>query len=189
MEELISYLLQFGHFNQKQIDLVKAKAEEGFLPKGECFSEAGKIARHIAFVQEGVLMICYYNNKGEEIVHHFVNENHFVVDLESFNHKISSMIYIRAVTDCKLVSFTFESFKVLSEIIMDWDKIINKITLKTLLDKVNVEQPKLHTDAKTRYLDFLKNFPNLANRIPLVHIASYLGVTATSLSRIRKNIR
>jgi len=189
MEELISYLLQFGHFNQKQIDLVKAKAQERFLPKGEHFSEAGKIARHIAFIQEGVLMICYYNNKGEEIVHHFVDENHFVVDLESFNHKISSMIYIRAVTDCKLVSFTFESFKELSEIIMDWDKIINKITIKTLLDKVNVEQPKLNTDAKTRYLDFLKNFPDLANRIPLVHIASYLGVTATSLSRIRKNIR
>lgn len=54
MEELISYLLQFGHFNQKQIDLVKAKAEEKFLPRGEHFSEAGKIARHIAFIQEGV---------------------------------------------------------------------------------------------------------------------------------------
>jgi len=189
MEELISYLLQFGHLNQKQVDLVKAKAEEKNIVKGEYFSEAGKIAREIAFVQEGVLMICYYNNRGEEIVHHFVDENHFVVDLESFNHKISSMIYIRSVTDCKLISFTYESFKELSEIIIDWDKIINKVTIKTLLDKVNVEQPKLNTDAKNRYLDFLKNFPNLANRIPLIHIASYLGVTATSLSRIRKNIR
>ena len=66
------------------------------------------------------------------------------------------MIYIRAVTDCKLVSFTFESFKELSETIMDWDKIINKITIKTLLDKVNVVQPKLNADAKTRYLNLLK---------------------------------
>src|SRR5690606_499584 len=189
MEELISYLLQFGHLNQKQIDLVKAQAEEKILAKGGSFSEAGKIAREIAFVQEGVLMICYYNNRGEEIVHHFVDENHFVVDLESFNHKISSMIYIRSVTDCKLITFSYESFKELSEIIIDWDNIVNKVTIKTLLDKVNVEQPKLNTDAKTRYLDFLKSFPNLANRIPLTLIASYLGVTATSLSRIRKNIR
>src|SRR5690606_27625639 len=109
MEELISYLLQFGQLNQNQIDLVKAKAEEKLLPKGEYFSEAGKIARQIAFVQEGVLMICYYNNKGEEIVHHFVDENHFVVDLESFNNKITSMIYIRAVTDCTLISFSCKS--------------------------------------------------------------------------------
>ncbi|PJR04051.1 Crp/Fnr family transcriptional regulator [Avrilella dinanensis] len=189
MEELVSYLLQFGQLNQQQIDLVKAKAEEKCLLKGEYFSEAGKVAKHIAFVQEGVLMICYYNNKGEEIVHHFVDENHFVVDLESFNHKILSMIYIRAVTDCQLISFSHESFKELSATIIDWDKIINKITIKTLLDKVNLIQPKLNTDAKTRYLDFLQNFPNLANRVPLVYIASYLGITATSLSRIRKNIR
>src|SRR3546814_13932844 len=94
------------------------------------------------------------------------------------------MIYIRAVTYCKLVSFTFERFKELSETIIDWDKIINKITIKTLLDKVNVAQPTLNTDAKTRYLDFLKIFPNLANRIPLIYIASYLCVTATSLSII-----
>lgn len=188
MEELISYLLQFEQLNQNQIDLIKAKAEEKFLPKGEYFSEAGKVARQIAYVQEGVLMICYYNNKGDEIVHHFVDENHFVVDLESFNNKITSMIYIRAVTDCKLISFSYESFNELSTTIIDWDRIIHKITIKTLLDKVNLVQPKLNTDAKNRYLDFLKNFRNLANRIPLIYIASYLGITATSLSRIRKSI-
>lgn len=108
MEELISYLLQFGHLNQEQVDLVKAKAEEKNIVKGEYFSVAGKIAREIAFVQEGVLMICYYNKRGEEIVHHFVDENHFVVDLESFNHKILSMIHIRLVTDCKLITFTYK---------------------------------------------------------------------------------
>ncbi|MDE1192704.1 MAG: cyclic nucleotide-binding domain-containing protein [Arachidicoccus sp.] len=151
MEELISYLLQFGQLNPQQIELVKTKAEEKFLPKGESFSEAGKIAKQIAFVQEGVLMICYYNNKGEEIVHHFVDENHFTVDLDSFNHKIASTVYIRAVTDCQLISFSYDSFKTLSETIIDWDKIIHKITVKTLLDKVNLAQPKLGTDAKTRY--------------------------------------
>ena len=51
MEELVSYLLQFGQLNQQQIDLVKAKAEEKCLLKGEYFSEAGKVAKHIAFVQ------------------------------------------------------------------------------------------------------------------------------------------
>ena len=189
MEDLISYLLQFGQLNPKQIELVKTKAEEKYLQKGEYFSEAGKIAKQIAFVEEGVLMICYYNNKGEEIVHHFVDENHFAVDLESFNHKIASMIYIRAVRDCRVIVFSYDGFKTLSETIIDWDKIIHKITVKTLLEKVNLLQPKLGADAKTRYLNFLKNFPKLANRIPLVYIASYLGITATSLSRIRKNIR
>ncbi|MEN2399308.1 Crp/Fnr family transcriptional regulator [Flavobacterium sp. MC2016-06] len=188
MEELIGYLLQFGQLNQQQIELVISKGEEKTLSKGVYFSEAGKIANHIGFVVEGVLMICYYNKKGEEIVHHFVDESHFVVDLESFNHKIASVVYIQAVTDCKLITFSYENFKKLSETIIVWDEIIHKITIKTLLDKVNVIQPKLNTDAKNRYMDFLKNYPRLANRIPLTYIASYLGITATSLSRIRKNI-
>src|SRR5690606_38893387 len=164
------------------------KAEEKFLPKGAYSSEAGKGARPIALVQEGGLMICYANNKGDEIVHHRADENHLVADLERLNNIITSMIYIQAVTDCMLISFSYEHFKELTTTIIDWDKIIHKITIKTLLDKVNLVQPKLNTDAKTRYLDFLKNFPNLANRIPLIYIASYLGITATSLSRIRKSI-
>ncbi|MET3875954.1 Crp/Fnr family transcriptional regulator [Chitinophaga sp. OAE865] len=189
MEQLINYLLQFGQLNQKQIDLIETRASEKLLSKNEYFSEAWKIARQIAFVQEGVLMICYYNNKGEETVHHFICEDHFVVDLESFNHKILSMIYIRAVTDCRLITFTFEDWQELSTTIIDWNAIINKITIKTLLDKVHMVQPMVMLDGKTKYLNFLKNFPNLANRIPLIYLASYLGITPTSLSRIRRNIR
>ncbi|PUZ21553.1 cAMP-binding domain of CRP or a regulatory subunit of cAMP-dependent protein kinases [Chitinophaga costaii] len=189
MEALINYLLQFGPLNLQQIELIKKKAEEKKVAKGEYFLEAGKIARHIGFVKEGVLMICYYNNKGEEIVHHFVDENHFVADVESFIHQMTSMIYIRAVTDCQLISFSYDNFKALSETIIDWDKIMHKVTIKTLLDKVNVVQPMLSTDAQTRYTTFLQNFPNLANRIPLIYIASYVGITPTSLSRIRKNMR
>ncbi len=84
MKQLIDYLLQFGQLNEKKIALVKARAHNLHLPKNAYFSEAGKIARQLAFVQEGVLRVCYYNNKGQEITHHFTDENHFIVDLDSF---------------------------------------------------------------------------------------------------------
>jgi len=188
MEQLIDYLLQFGQLNEKQIALVKAKANNIFLSKNAYFSEAGKIASQLAFVQEGVLRVCYYNNKGEEITHHFTDENHFIVDLDSFNHKVPSLVYIQAVTDCKLTVFTAEEMKDLYSTIITWEEIINKITTKTLLDKVNMIKPMLNADGKTKYLDFLENFPNLVNRIPLVLLSSYLGITQSSLSRIRRNL-
>jgi hypothetical protein len=56
------------------------------------------------------------------------------------------------------------------------------------MEKVNRISPMLAEDATTRYLNFLKQFPELANRIPLSLLASYLGITQSSLSRIRKNI-
>jgi CRP-like cAMP-binding protein len=188
MEALINYLLQFGHLNQQQIDLVKTKTKQIELQKEAYFSEAGKIARQIAFVAEGIVRVCYYNNQGEEITKYFINENHFVVDLNSFIYQTPSSEYIQAVTDCKLIVFSADAWKELSLTIIGWDAIVNKITAKSLLQKVERISPMMAEDAKARYINFLEKFPNIANRIPLSYLASYLGITQSSLSRIRKNI-
>jgi len=188
MKALINYLLQFGQLNQQQIDLVKSKAIKTELKKEVYFSEAGKIAKQVAFVVEGILRVCYYNNKGEEITRYFVDENNFAVDINSYIYKIPSSEYIQAVTDCKLIVFSDCALKELSLTIIGWDDIINQITAKSLIEKVNRISPMLAEDAKSRYLNFLDKFPQLANRIPLSFLASYLGVTQSSLSRIRRNI-
>lgn len=70
-----------------------------------------------------------------------------------------------------------------------WDAMVNKIISNALLQKVDRISPLISEDATTRYLKFLEIYPTLANRIPLAYIASYLGVTQSCLSRIRKNIR
>lgn len=188
MEALIRYLLQFGQLNNQQIDLIQARAETVVLPKNEYFLEAGKIARNLAFLQEGVMAICYYNNKGEEVINHFVNEDHFVVDLESFNYQTTSMIYIKALTDCTLQVFTRRQWNELLATIIGLDSIAHKITTKTLLDKVNIIKPMISVEAKDRYLNFLKDYPGVINRIPLVYVASFLGITPSSLSRIRNKM-
>ncbi len=95
---------------------------------------------------------------------------------------------MQAVTDCKLIIFSREALEELSLIIIEWDNIINRITAKSLIDKVNRLSPMLNEEAKVRYLSFLDKFPHVANRIPLSLLASYLGITQSSLSRIRKNI-
>ena len=189
MKELINYLLQFGNLNQQQIDLVQNKAKEVQLKKDDYFSEAGKIAKHVAFIVDGIFRVCYYNNKGEEITRYFIDENNFAVDLNSFNNKIPSSEYVQAITDCKLVVFSADALKELSLTIVGWDSIINQITAKALIEKVSRISPMMAEDAKSRYLNFLDKFPQLANRIPLSLLASYLGITQSSLSRIRKHIK
>ena len=189
MENLINYLLQFGQLNKQQIDLIKSKAISIELKKEDYFSEAGKIARQVAFVDNGILRVCYYNNKGEEITRYFIDENNFVVDLNSFTYQIPSSEYVQAITDCKLFVFSADALKDLSTTIIAWNGIINQITVKSLIEKVNRISPMLAEDAKARYNNFLEKFPHLTNRIPLSFLASYLGITQSSLSRIRKNIR
>lgn len=189
MKNLIGYLLQFGNLNPQQIELITKKTTEIKILKEEYFSEAGKIPKQIGFVMEGILRVCYYNNKGEEVTKYFTEENQFIVDVNSFDNNIPSTEYIQAVTDCKLIVFSKPDWEDLSNTIIGWDNIVNKIIKKALIQKVERRSPLISEDATTRYLAFMEKYPQLVVRIPLSHLASYLGITQSSLSRIRKNIR
>ena len=188
MEALINYLLRFGQLNPQQIELVKSKAAIQEVKKDEYYFEAGKIQRQVGFLIEGIVRICYYSNKGDEITKYFIDENNFVVDINNYNQQLPSPEYAHAVTDCRFVVLSREAMKELSMTIIGWDEIIKKITARGYADKVNKISVMLSEDATQRYLSFHEKFPTLANRIPLAYLASYLGITQSSLSRIRKNI-
>ncbi|WP_432711873.1 Crp/Fnr family transcriptional regulator [Pedobacter sp.] len=188
MKELIAYILQFGNLNKQQIDLIERNITEEELKKDEYFSEAGSIPKQVAFIVEGVIRGCYYNNKGEEITRCFISENSLTVDYVNFEANTASSEYLQACTDCKLIVFSKQNWEALSDTIVGWDNLKNKMVQKCMYEKSR-NGPVISQDATTRYLAFLENHPSLANRVPLAYIASYLGVTQQSLSRIRKNIR
>lgn len=188
MNELIEYILQFGNLNEQQIDLVKSKAAEIQLTRDSYFSEAGKIPKEVGFIVEGVIRGCYYNNNGEEITRCLISENSLVSDYVNFEANLPSTEYLQACTDCKLIVFSKENWEELSKTIVGWDKIKNKMVQICMYQKSR-KNPVISQNATTRYLEFMQKHPTLINRISLSYIASYLGVTQQSLSRIRKNIR
>ncbi|KUJ62964.1 cyclic nucleotide-binding protein [Flavobacteriaceae bacterium CRH] len=188
MKEFIEYILQFGNLNQQQIDLISKKATIIEIKKDDYFSEAGKIAQQVGFVLDGVVRVCYYDNKGEEITKYFIDENNLVVDLESFDNEIPSSAYVQAITDCKILVFPKKEWTSLFNIIVGWEAIVYKLVSHALRQKVERRSPLVTEDAKERYLKFLEIYPNIVNRVPLSFVASYLGITQSSLSRIRKNI-
>lgn len=185
MEEFIAYILQFGHLNDQQIDLIKSKSKKIVIKKDTYFLEAGKVLKQVGFVLDGILRICYYNNRGDEITKIFLEENHLLYNLKN----IPSTEYIQAATDCKLLVFSNQNWAEISDTIPDWANIIQRINSKSLVKKLERVSPLVAQDASTRYVEFLQKYPTLVNRIPLSYIASYLGITQQSLSRIRKNIR
>jgi len=189
MEEFINYILQFGNLNRQQTDFIMSKAKTLDLHKDKYFSEAGKVPRHVGFIFEGVVRFCYYNNKGEEITHHFIEENNFVSDQQKFEAQVVASEYIQAVTDCKLLIFSKKDWNDIGNTIVGWDAITGLILKNCLLKTIERRSPLVSEDATTRYLSFIEHFPGLVNRVPLSYVASYLGITQQSLSRIRKNIR
>ena len=189
MKELINYILQFGDLNKQQTDLIMSKVKIIELRKDDFFSEAGKIPREVGFILEGIVRFCYYNNKGQEITHHFIDENNFVSDQQKFELQVLASEYIQAVTDCKLLIFSKKDWDDIGNTIVGWHDITGLIMKNCLIKTIERRSPLVSEDATTRYLSFIENFPTLINRIPLSYVASYLGITQQSLSRIRKNIR
>lgn len=188
MKAFTAYSLQFGHLNKQQVDLIETKGTEINLKKEAYFSEAGIIPRQVGFITEGIIRGCYYNNKGDEITRCFVGKDSLVVDYVNFEANTASSEYLQACTDCKLIVFSKADWEELSHTIVGWDNIKNKMVQKCMYQKSR-KGPVISQDATTRYQEFMENYPSLTNRVPLAYIASYLGITQQSFSRIRKNIR
>lgn len=161
--------------------------KEKTLKKGEYLLTNGAVCRTDNYVVEGALKAYYINSEtGNEEILFFAIEDWWASDLYSFQKQIPSIYNIQAVENSKLLQITHESFqKMLTEIpkLERFFRIILESYLGTLQRKIILNQVY---DAKHRYLDFLEQYPLIAERFPNYLIASYLNVSPEFLSRIRK---
>lgn len=189
MDEFIAHILQFGNLNPQQIGLLSKKAKVIKLQKDDYFWEAGKNIKYVGFTTKGVLRVYYYNKESEEITRYFIEENLLILYGQDMESDYVPSEYLQAIEESELVVFLKKDWKEISDTIIGWNTIIQKIVAKQHRDKLDRRSQLNSQDASTRYLEFIEKFPTLVNRVPLSYIASYLGITQSTLSRIRKNIR
>lgn len=185
---LDDFLLQFHHFSSQQLQLIRSQAVARTYQPGDYFSEAGRVAQEIGFVVAGVFRVCYFDRDGTENTKYFVEENHFVVDLQSYQFQQPCTEYVQAVTEVQVLVFKARAWQELSLTILEWPQVEQKLFTRALLEKMNRRSALVIPNGATRYAQFLTTFPGLANRIPLAYLASYIGVTPQSLSRIRRRL-
>jgi CRP-like cAMP-binding protein len=188
MERFFAYLLRYGAFNPDQLAYIESKLMPLSLEKGAYFSEAGKIAKKLGFITSGILRICYIDQEGNDITRLFIVEGQFALDIDSFNTGAPSHVYFEALTDSHLLTLSKEDYIALGESIPGWNEALAKIGAAALAGKLKASRIMISQDATTRYLDFLEHYPGLINRVSHSAVASFLGITPSSLSRIRKEI-
>ncbi|WP_255496119.1 Crp/Fnr family transcriptional regulator [Mucilaginibacter sp. FT3.2] len=160
------------------------------LAKGDYFLRAGSVPKNIAFIKKGLLSYDYVDANGKKVTKKFFFENSLVASTSALLTQEPGMFSIQALEDCELLSYSFNSFRELTKKYTDiaafymiylerhWviEKEFGEITLKS-------------DTAKQRYLDFEKDYPpQLITRLKLHHIASYLAISPTQLSRIRAEL-
>ncbi|UKB83492.1 Crp/Fnr family transcriptional regulator [Chryseobacterium sp. MEBOG06] len=188
MEELFNYIKKFGILNEQDELLIAQGIQKIKVQKGDPFIEAGKVSQTIAFVKEGVFRSLYYNKDGDDFTRYFIYEGRFIGDFQGFTDQLPAHEYIEAITDAVVLVIDLDHFKVLEKEIKIWPVLFARIHAFVVENKLKVASIMLNQDAKSRYLHFLNHYPGLANRVPQSMLASYLGVTPSSLSRIRRNI-
>ncbi|PUZ26422.1 Crp/Fnr family transcriptional regulator [Chitinophaga parva] len=188
MDELIAYILKLGQVDEQGIAHIREHASYMELPKDGYFSKVAHIPQQVGFILEGVIRGYYYNAAGEQVTRCFIAENSLVADYIHFEAGTRSSEYLQACTPCRLIAFEKKDWEALSHLVEGWDAIKHKMVHLCMYQKSR-KGPVISQDATTRYREFMENYPTLIQRVPLSYIASYLGVTQQSLSRIRRNMQ
>lgn len=156
------------------------------LKKGEYFIQEGETARQVGFLISGVIRAFYRNNNGIEYNKHFFTNNNFVAAYSSLITQESNKINQQALTDCKLWVANYKDILVYYDSNHDLERFGRRLAELYFVHKEQREVEIVLLDADKRYLILQKQFPDLEQQIPQYHIASYLGITPTQLSRIRR---
>jgi len=186
--DLIQHLNNYIKLSKENTELIINHTEVKNYKASEFFIESGDKCDQMAFLINGVFRFCFIDNKGNEVTSYFMKENDFVCNITSFFEFSVSSGSIQAETNCSVVQFSRASWDLFCNTIPEWENSFQKIVNETLLTKINFQRSLLNLDAKDSYLNFLKTYPSILQRVPLNHIASFLGITPFSLSRIRKSI-
>lgn len=163
-----------------------------FQPKGvhknNSFLSLGSVCRSIGFVYKGALRTSFIDENGVERTSHFAFERDFAVVLSSFRNQTPSPEEITAIEESLLLVLNKEGLSLLQQRTPVWNTIYQQLIEHNF---ICLEQRNLalqHLSAKEKYLHLLENTPHIAQRVPVTHIASYLGITIETLSRIRKSL-
>ena len=184
-QNLKRHIQEVVNVSQSDFNLFISKTKLVQLEKNETWKSEGKISQELAFVNSGLLRHFYMDN-GDEKTEKFYQEGSWVGDYGSFLSNTLSLRNYAAIEKSELFVLSFSEIQNLIPKIPVMERFGRLNAEKLLLEQMNRNRSFLLDDAKTRYVKFKLDFPELQQRIPQYLIAQYLNIKPETLSRIRK---
>jgi len=165
-------------------DLFQQKA----IKKKSFLLREGEICRFEGFVTKGLFRVYHIDKNGFEQILYFAIENWWVTDIDSFTNGTASQLFIEALEDSEVLLISKEQKELAYETQPKIEKLFRVMTQKTHVALQRRMIDNLSKTADERYLDFIKKYPQLHQRLSNLQIAAYLGISHEFLSKIRKKI-
>lgn len=158
------------------------------LKKRKLLLQEGNVCKYMAFVAKGLLKTYNVDEKGNEFVNQFTPEGWWTSDMNSFFSMQPANYTIDALEDSALLLITVEDFENLTLRVPNMDRYFRLLFQNSLITKERRLVNSHMLTAEEKYKHLIENSPNLINRVPQNLLASYLGLSPATVSRLKKNI-
>jgi len=185
MSELKKYIIETFGFTKNEFQEIKDFFEPREINKGDYFLKEGQYVRQMGFVEKGILREFLHVNE-KEVTKWFSTSGYFAVDLSGFLFDLKSKVSYQAMSDVEILAISKENYGKISARVSRWDELEKMFLAKCFGVLENRVISHLALSAEERYNQLFMFNPTLFNEVPLNQIASMLGMTAETLSRIRK---
>jgi CRP-like cAMP-binding protein len=185
---LRAYLEARAEFSEEDFTYVRGAFMHRHLDAGEFLQRAGDLSRYAAFVAIGCLRNYVIDPKGKEHIVQFAPETWWLADSTSLNNRTPSLYFIDAIEDSDVLLVDGPSHLSLVEHVPGYGAAFRTGLQRHAAAKDQRIVSSLSASAEERYLEFLRVYPSIALRVPQTMLASYLGMTPETVSRIRKHL-
>ncbi|OPC54194.1 Crp/Fnr family transcriptional regulator [Elizabethkingia miricola] len=169
---------------QSFTDLLDCKA----IPAKTILLREGEICQFEGYIHKGCIRTYYIDENGFEVTLYFAVEDWWVSDIASFHEQKPSRLYIETLEDSEIYMLTPQTKDILLESIPKFERVFRMLVQRNLTTLQNRLVNTISKPATERYLDFIKVYPFIPQRVPQYYIASYLGVSKEFVSTIRKRL-
>ena len=187
-ENITNYLSEILEVPKEAISSCSSSYNLKEVSKNEILLQQGEVCNETYFVEKGLLRMYSLDRNGKEHIIQFAPENWLISDRSSLYFNQKSRYYIEAVEDSKVMILKNDFFTKLIEQYphtAENNDILLQKHIRNLQNRVN---SLLADTAEERYMTFIKMYPDILLRVPQWMVASYLGITPESLSRVRKEL-
>lgn len=180
-------LFQMFELSDEQADLIISRFVPEELSKNELFLEAGKACKKLSFIEEGICRVFKWTDS-KEVTQWIGGEGYFITDLASFFFDNPANWSIEALTPTKLWTLNKYDYLDIQQSIPNWNVIEKRFIAKCFMQIEHRVFDFIALSAEERYLKYFELNKQLFNQVPLQYIASVLGMSPETLSRIRNKL-
>lgn len=186
--EIDAYVAKHIKLDKKELEYFHSLLKYKKVKKKKFLLQAGEVCDFEAYIIKGCMRIYFIDENGFEVDLSFSVEDWWVSDINSFITQTPADLFIQTLEDCEILTISYNNKEKLYERVPKFERLFRIMIQRGYNTAIKRLISTISKPAEERYLDFIKKYPGIPQRVPQHLIAAYLGISPEFLSKIRKKL-